>query len=54
MGGIINAGRWLFDPLRAIFNDNLLCMQRGKIAILPTQLNANDAAILGAAALVQL
>ncbi len=54
MGGILNAGRWLIDPLRAIFNEHLLCMQRDKIAILPTQLNANDAAILGAAALVQL
>ena len=54
MGGIIQAGHWLFDPLRIAFNEHLLCMQRDKIAILPTQLNANDAAILGAAALVQL
>ena len=54
MGGIIQAGHWLFDPLRIAFNEHLLCRQRDKIAILPTQLNANDAAILGAAALVQL
>lgn len=53
MGGPSQAGHWLYDPLRVYFEENLLVNYRGKVQILPSQLPANDAAILGAAALTK-
>ncbi len=53
MGGPTQAGHWLYDPLRIYFEENLLTGFKGKIQILPSALPANDAAILGAAALVK-
>lgn len=52
MGGPTQAGHWLYDPLRIYFEENLLSGFKGKIRILPSALPANEAAILGAAALV--
>ena len=51
MGGPSQAGHWLYDPLRVYFEENLLSNYKGKVQVLPSQLPANDAAILGAAAL---
>lgn len=52
MGGPTLAGHWLYDPLRQYFEEYLLNIYKGKVKILPSKLPANEAAILGAAALV--
>lgn len=52
MGGPTMAGHWLYDPLRIYFEENLLSGFKAKVKILPSQLPTNEAAILGAAALV--
>lgn len=52
MGGPVKAGHWLMDPLRVSFEDNLLPIFKGKTKILHSLLPENDAAVLGAAALV--
>ncbi len=52
MGGPVKAGKWLLEPLVTSFEEHLLPIYRNKITISTSQLNENDAAILGAAALV--
>jgi len=52
-GGIVNAGEILLKPTRESFVKHKLFVYKNKIPILRSQLNENDAAILGAAALVQ-
>lgn len=54
MGGPTRAGEALLQPLRRYFAENLLYIYKDKISILLSQLQANDAALLGAAALVHL
>ena len=51
MGGPVKAGEILLEPLRRSFDNNLLFIYKGKVKIFTSQLNENDAAILGAAAL---
>ena len=51
-GGPTQAGELLFKPTRESFEENLLNIYKGKIKILPSLLNENDVAILGAASLV--
>lgn len=50
-GGLAQAGSLIFDPIREALDNNVLPIWRGKIKILPSELNASDAAILGAGAL---
>ena len=52
MGGPVKAGHWLLDPLREFFEAELMPIFKGKAKILRSQLPENDAAVLGAAALV--
>ena len=52
MGGIINAGEILLKPARESFQKHKLPVYKNEIPVLVSQLNENDAAILGAAALV--
>jgi glucokinase len=52
MGGIVNAGEILLKPTRASFDKHKLFVYQNHIPILVSQLSENDAAILGAAALV--
>ena len=52
MGGPVKAGHWLLDPLQEFFEEALLPIYKGKTKILRSQLPENDAAVLGAAALV--
>ena len=52
MGGPVKAGHWLLDPLREFFEGELMPIFKGKAKILRSQLPENDAAVLGAAALV--
>ena len=51
MGGPTRAGEALMRPLRKYFEQNLLYIYQGKISLRLSELNGNDAAILGAAAL---
>jgi glucokinase len=54
MGGPTRAGEALLTPLRSYFAENLLYIYKDKISIHLSQLQANDAAVLGAAALIHL
>jgi glucokinase len=51
-GGIVNAGELLLKPTRESFAKHKLFLYKIDIPIFRSQLNENDAAILGAAALV--
>lgn len=51
MGGPTRAGEALMTPLRKTFEENLLFLYQNKISVRLSELNGNDAAILGAAAL---
>ncbi len=51
-GGLAKAGRYLFDPTRKYMEMNLLSNYRGKIKLLPSELEGRNAAILGASSLV--
>jgi glucokinase len=51
MGGLMQSGDILLEPLRRSFEQNLLFTYKDKVKILPSQLSQNDASILGAAAL---
>jgi glucokinase len=51
-GGLAKSGELLFGPTRRYFEENLLRVFRNKIALLPSDLQDADAAILGASALV--
>ena len=50
-GGIVNAGEILLQPTRKYFAKHKLFLYKNDIPILRSQLNENEAAILGAAAL---
>ena len=54
MGGPTQAGSLLMNPTRKSFDDNLLSIYKGQVEIELTHLRSNDAAILGAAALINL
>jgi glucokinase len=51
-GGLANAKELIFKPTIESFENNLLKIYKNKIKILPSGLNENDAAILGAASLI--
>lgn len=51
-GGLTHAGELLFAPVRLSFEENLLNIYKNKIKILPSGLDENNAALLGAASLI--
>lgn len=51
-GGLAQAGKFIFDPVRKSFEKNLLQIYKRKVKILPSRLREDDAAILGAASLI--
>jgi len=51
-GGIVNAGEILLKPTRDSFTKHKLFVYKNDIPILVSQLSENDAAVLGAAALI--
>ena len=51
-GGLANAGDLIFKPTKKYMEENLLKIYKNKIELKPSALSENDAAILGAAALV--
>lgn len=54
MGGPVKAGELLLAPLRKSFEENILFVYKGKVKIVVSGLNENQAAILGAAALANI
>jgi glucokinase len=51
-GGLALAGDFIFKPTIESFEKNLLAIYKNKVQILPSLLQENDAAILGAASLI--
>lgn len=51
-GGLSQAGKYIFDPIQKYFDQNVLKIYKDKVKIVPSLLEANDVAILGAAALI--
>lgn len=51
-GGLANAGDLIFKPVKKYMEENLLQIYKNKIQLQPSALSENDAAILGAAALI--
>lgn len=51
-GGLTQANSTLLDPTIKSFEENLLVIYKNKVKILVSELNQNDAALLGAASLV--
>lgn len=52
MGGLVNSGKWIFDPLHTYFEEYLLEVYKGKVKILRSGLPEKTTAICGAAALI--
>ncbi|HBH50163.1 MAG TPA: glucokinase [Bacteroidales bacterium] len=50
-GGLAKAGELIFEPTRRYMEENLLPIFKGKVEILPSQLQDANAAVLGASAL---
>lgn len=50
-GGLMSAGDLILNPVKQSFEKNLLNIYKGKVKLLLSSLNENDAAILGAASL---
>lgn len=51
-GGLSLAEDLIFEPTRRYMEENLLEIYRGKVKLLPSKLNTQNAAVLGASALV--
>ena len=52
MGGLVNSGKWILEPLDTYLNQFLLKVYRGKVKILESGMEGKTAAICGAAALI--
>lgn len=52
MGGLVNSGKWIFDPLHKYFEDYLLEFYKGKVKLLQSGIPGKTTAICGAAALI--
>ena len=53
MGGPVRAGKVLLDPVKKSFEEHLCFIYKGSVEVRVSELPNNDAAILGAAALVK-
>ncbi|MFH0865059.1 MAG: ROK family protein [Bacteroidota bacterium] len=52
LGGLARAGEYIFNPTKKYMEQYLLPIFRNKVALLPSKLDKDNAAVLGAAALV--
>ena len=52
MGGLVNSGKWIMDPLEKYFDEHLLEIYKGKVKLLLSGLPGKTTAICGAAALI--
>ena len=51
-GGMASAGALIFEPTRRSLEEHLFPIFRNKVRIIPSQLTENNAAVLGAGALI--
>lgn len=51
-GGLVNSGKWIWDPLETYFESYLLDVYKGKVKLLKSGMADKTSAICGAAALV--
>lgn len=51
-GGVAKAGEWILQPARRAFKESALHLYADRVRLIPSELSDNDAALLGAAALV--
>lgn len=51
-GGLANAGDFIFNPTKKHFKANVMPVFKNKVDILPSEINENHGAILGASALI--
>ena len=51
-GGLVKAGKYIFEPTKRHMEENLLYNFKGKVKLLPSAIDDKNAAILGASALV--
>jgi len=51
-GGLANAGDYILKPAQHYMEENLLAIYKGKVKVIRSTIPDNDAAILGAAALI--
>ena len=51
-GGLAHAGKYIFDPTKKYMEEYLLKVFKNKVALLPSGLEKENAAVLGAAAMV--
>lgn len=51
-GGLAKAGKYIFEPTREAMEENMLFVFKNKIKLLPSQINDQNAAVLGASALI--
>jgi len=52
MGGLVNSGKWILEPLEKYLDQFLLQVYKGKVKILESGMEGKTAAICGAAALI--
>ncbi|MEM6516899.1 MAG: ROK family protein [Bacteroidota bacterium] len=52
MGGLVNSGKWILEPLQAYFEEFLIEVYKGKVKLLRSGLPEKTPAISGAAALI--
>ncbi len=52
MGGLVNSGKWIMDPVKTYLEKYLLEVYKGKVKILLSGMEGKTAAISGAAALI--
>ncbi|MDH3650401.1 MAG: ROK family protein [Saprospiraceae bacterium] len=52
MGGLVNSGKWILEPLEKYFEEYLLEVYKGKVKLLKSGLPGKTTAICGAAALI--
>ena len=52
MGGLVGSGKWITEPLKKYFNENLLEVYKGKVKLMHSGMKNKTAAICGAAALI--
>ncbi|MDX1407412.1 MAG: ROK family protein [Saprospiraceae bacterium] len=52
LGGLVDSGKWILDPLQKYFDAYLLDIYKGKVKLLRSGLPGKTAAICGAAALI--
>jgi len=50
-GGLANAGRFIFDPVKKYFDQNVQRIFKDTVKILPSEIKESNAAVLGASAL---